>query len=57
MTSRLEFRIKGLESRLAELQGEKDEQLDKIAAELTELRKDVGEILTLLRDQANDRPA
>lgn len=51
MTSRLEFRIKGLEGRLAELNGEKDDRFEKLAADITEMRQDLTEILTWVRSQ------
>lgn len=51
MTSRLEFRIKGLEGRLAELNGEKDDRFEKLAADITKMRQDLTEILTWVRSQ------
>lgn len=51
MTSRLEFRIKGLEGRLAELKGEQDDRIEKLAADVTEMRRDVAEILAWVRNR------
>ncbi|WP_176946701.1 hypothetical protein [Lentzea fradiae] len=45
----LENRVRGLQTRLAELSGERDAKLDQLAGEVAELRKDVREVLALLR--------
>ncbi|WP_394620998.1 hypothetical protein JNUCC0626_18445 [Lentzea sp. JNUCC 0626] len=47
--SNLETRVRGLQTRLSELAGERDEKLDQLASDVAELKKDVKEILTLLR--------
>lgn len=44
----LERRVRGLEHRLAELVGEKDEKLDQLASDIAEVRKDLKKILDLL---------
>jgi hypothetical protein len=48
----LEHRVRGLQTRLAELEGGRDEKLDQLTSEVAELRKDVKTILELLKKQA-----
>lgn len=48
----LERRVKGLEHRLAELSGEREERLEQLTSEIAQLREDVRKILDLLQDRA-----
>ena len=54
---RLEDRIKGLEARLAELEGRPLNVLDDLKADMAELREDVKKILTFMERQETDKPA
>lgn len=53
--TRLDHRVKGLESRLAELRGEAgtslETKIDKLTADVAELREQLGEVLALLKAQ------
>lgn len=46
----LERRVRGLEHRLAELVGEKDEKFDQLVSDIADVRKDLKKILDLLQN-------